>query len=399
ISPADILHSYHCVLESHCFSLSLLDQCHVKVTSNPFTLVHGSKTLLLNAFYEHRVAKASVRLLGIVRREEDTAQSRCVLCCHDDGRLVTVVAERNTHPSHYFFPYSTGDFLCQIPHGCQPRYAGLMSENINQADITFLPVLNQAERQSSFPLNFTVCLTTMFNNYNNVLQFIQAVELYRLLGAQRVIVYKNSCSPAMEEVLRYYSSQVGLVEVLSWPVDAHLNVSSSWLPSLSPGDLHYYGQIPANNDCVYRYMYQTRYLLMHDADEVILPTGSCVCLKHGENANYYFDNNVFPIEEKETDTRFNRPEWAGLPGVNFLLHVLKEPDGSGYTTGKLILNPRSVLQMEVHAVQLHNPGGHTVKVSSWHGRGGFLCGCSFIHSFIQFFIQNCSFVVFTCFLL
>lgn len=51
-----------------------------------------------------------------------------------------------------------------------------MSENINQGDITFLPVLNQAERQSSFPLNFTVCLTTMFNNYNNVLQFIQASD-------------------------------------------------------------------------------------------------------------------------------------------------------------------------------------------------------------------------------
>ncbi|XP_078138369.1 uncharacterized protein LOC139924828 [Centroberyx gerrardi] len=351
-------------------NLQSRERCGVKVGSHPFTPIHGSKTSLLNAFHEHRAAKASVRLLAIVWREEDKQRSRCVFCCHNDGRLVTVAAERNTHPSHYFFPYSTGDFLCQIPDGCRPRYAGLLSEGVEQNDITVLPVLNQAERRSSFPLNFTVCLSTMFNHYDNVLQFIQAMELYRLLGAQRVIVYKSSCSPAMEEVLRYYSNQVGLVEVLSWPIDTHFKVSSSWLPSLSPGDLHYYGQIPANNDCVYRYMYQTRYLFMHDADEVILPTGSdswaellsTLESKHGENVNFYFANNIFPIEEKEKDSRFDVAEWAGLPGVNFLLHVLKEPGDAGFTTGKLVVNPRSVLQMEVHAVQLHNPGGGTVKI-------------------------------------
>ncbi|KAM3859014.1 voltage-dependent L-type calcium channel subunit alpha-1C-like [Diretmus argenteus] len=338
-------------------------ESHVKVGSDPFTRVHGSKTLLLNAFYEHRMANASVRLLGIVWREEDKIQSHCVLSCQDKTQLVTVAAERNTHPSHYFFPYSTGDFLCQIPHGCQPRYAALVSEDMDQNNITFLPVLNQVERTSDFPLSFTVCLSTMFNRYDN------AMELYRLLGAQRVVVYKNSCSPAMEEVLRYYSNQ-GLVEVLSWPINAYINVSSSWLPSLSPDDLHYYGQIPANNDCVYRYMYQTKYLFMHDPDEVILPTDSdswaemlsTLESKHGDNVNFYFDNNVFPIEEKEKDSRFDLAEWAGLPGVNFLLHVLKEPVESSYITGKLIANPRSILQMEVHAVQLFNPGGRTVKI-------------------------------------
>lgn len=63
------------------------------------------------------------------------------------------------------------------------------------------------------------------------------------------------------------------MEVVPWPIAAHMNASSSWLPSLSPGDIHYQGQIPANNDCVYRYMYQSKYLLLHDPDEVILPTG------------------------------------------------------------------------------------------------------------------------------
>ncbi|XP_056131890.1 coiled-coil-helix-coiled-coil-helix domain containing 3a [Lampris incognitus] len=308
----------------------------VEVTSSPFTYIKGSKTLLLNAFYEHRMANASIRLLGIIWRKEDKLHFHCVLCCNDEEQLVPVKAELTTHNSHYFFPYGTGDFLCQIPHGCQPRYAGLVSEAGSLDNVTFLPVLGQVQRQTGFPLNFTVCLSTMFNNYDNVLQFIQ----------------------------------VGLVKVLPWPIDAHIKVSSSWLASLSPGDLHYYGQIPANNDCLYRYMYKSRYLLMHDADEVILPTedGSWAELlltldkKHGENANYYFANNVFPIEEKDSDSRYNLPEWKDVPGVNFLLHVLREPDNSGYITGKLIVNPRSILQYEVHAIQQHNSGGHTVRV-------------------------------------
>lgn len=61
------------------------------------------------------------------------------------------------------------------------------------------------------------------------------------------------------------------MEVIPWMVSRFLSVSRSWLPQLSPGDIHYFGQIPALNDCVYRYMYQTRYLALHDVDELIVP--------------------------------------------------------------------------------------------------------------------------------
>lgn len=50
-----------------------------------------------------------------------------------------------------------------------------------------------------------------------------------------------------------------------------LKVSHHWKPKLGPGDLHYYGQIPALNDCVYRNMYRSRYVAMIDTDELILP--------------------------------------------------------------------------------------------------------------------------------
>ena len=61
--------------------------------------------------------------------------------------------------------------------------------------------------------------------------------------------------------------------------------------------------------------------------------------------------------------RYDLPEWKHLPGTNFLLHTLRETDGAG---GKLVLDPRSVLQMEVHAVQAHFNKGRTETVSGSH---------------------------------
>lgn len=354
----------------------LTDTC-LRVRSDTFTQVPGSKTLLINAFREHRTENASIRLLGIVLREEHTQWSRCVFCCQEDGEVVTVAAERTTHPSHYYFEYVTGDFLCQIPFGCNPRYAGLFSGDMDLTNLTLLPVLNQeAPERSSVPLKYTLCMPTMFNRYNNVLQFVQAMELYQLLGIQKAIIYKTSCSAIMETVLQYYSSEVGFLQVLPWPIDSHLKPSSSWLPSLSPGEIHYYGQIPANNDCVFRNMYRSRYVLMHDPDEVIIPTGnvsfetfmSDLEKTHGENVNFYFPNNVFPQEEMEENSSYDRPEWKHLPGTNLLMHMLREEDNSGYNTGKLVLDPRSVLQMEVHSVVRHFPGGRTERIQPDLGR-------------------------------
>lgn len=63
----------------------------------------------------------------------------------------------------------------------------------------------------------------------------------------------------------------GLVEVIPWSLSTYVNVSRGWLPEHGPGELHYFGQIPALNDCLYRYMYQSRYVALHDIDELILP--------------------------------------------------------------------------------------------------------------------------------
>lgn len=94
-------------------------------------------------------------------------------------------------------------------------------------------------KSDSFPYNFTVCLSTMFD-FTNVLQvtshdpgltvlfkrfsfsvlfklitgvklqLVQSLEMLQILGVNRVVVYKTSCSPETQRILDYYTHTGGV---------------------------------------------------------------------------------------------------------------------------------------------------------------------------------------------
>ncbi|KAF7662210.1 hypothetical protein LDENG_00242500 [Lucifuga dentata] len=159
------------------------------------------------------------------------------------------------------------------------------------------------------------------------------------------------------------------MEVIPWSFSGFLNVSHSWLPELSPGDLHYYGQIPALNDCLYRYMYQTKYMGLHDKDELILPRLKDSWKEllpvlekvYGADRCYMFENNVFPNTivlpppNSQTPQHLNS-RWQGVSGVNILDHLFHEPTNNKWANFKTIVNPRAVITPTVHGV-LHSQNG------------------------------------------
>ncbi|CAG5131146.1 unnamed protein product [Candidula unifasciata] len=81
----------------------------------------------------------------------------------------------------------------------------------------------------------------------------------QILGAEHFVVYNYSISPAVDQILQRYQ-QDGLVTVLPWP-----------LPTL---DVHYYGQMAALNDCIYRNRNISRFVVVVDTDELIIPRES-----------------------------------------------------------------------------------------------------------------------------
>ncbi|XP_017286576.1 uncharacterized protein si:zfos-464b6.2 [Kryptolebias marmoratus] len=323
--------------------------------------VNGTRALLISAYLEHRTTQKQVRIIAIMLRSQKVA-FECHLRCQEKLHISKGVI--SIHEDHFNFPYGTTDIMCSLPSGCEtPSHVAVTStntkhEDLDKTDEGFLEVKNQKEVTDSFPYNFTVCFSTMYN-FTNILQLVQSLEMLQLLGVNRVVIYKTNCSVDTQRVLDYYTNK-GLVEVIPWSLSNYLNVSRRAFHHQFPADLHYFGQISALNDFLYRYMYKSRYVALHDPDELILPQKVDSWLellpllekKLGADKCYVFQNNWFPSEfmllPPTPQTLPPQDQWQNISGMNFLAHLYREPVLS--QNYKTIVNPRAVFSTTVHGV-------------------------------------------------
>ncbi|XP_040902000.1 uncharacterized protein si:zfos-464b6.2 [Toxotes jaculatrix] len=326
--------------------------------------VNTTKTLLVSAYQEHRRGNKEVRVIAVVQRSE-AVDYHCLLCCQDQLHISNGVC--SIHTNHFDFAYGTADIMCPLPSACETvshiTVISAAAKPEDKLDKEFIEVKNQKPESDSFPHNFTICLSTMFD-FTNALQLVQGLEMLQLLGVDRVVIYKTSCSPEVQLILDYYTHK-GLVEVISWPVSRFLKVSRGWLPEVDPGDIHYFGQIPALNDCVYRYMYLSKYVALHDIDELILPQSVDSWLellplletKYGADLCYMFENNVFP-NTMQPHSKTLPSLWPNVSGVDILAHLYQEPVIKEIFNHnfKIIVNPRVVYTPTVHGLLASEKG-------------------------------------------
>ncbi|KAK2898749.1 hypothetical protein Q8A67_010167 [Cirrhinus molitorella] len=184
----------------------------------------------------------------------------------------------------------------------------------------YLPIKNKVVRET-FKFNFTICISSLFDNYNNVLQFAQTMEMYKLLGVQHVVIYNTSCGPDLEKLLKHYETE-GILEIVSWPIDQFLNPSRGWNSQLHAGEIQYFGQLVTLNECIYRNMYQSKYVLLNDIDEIIMPykhTNLASLMEDLQPAHpnigvFLIENHIFPKTQFEESGKFKRAEWKNIPG-------------------------------------------------------------------------------------
>ncbi|TKS86849.1 Glycosyltransferase family 92 protein F13G3.3 [Collichthys lucidus] len=279
------------------------------------------------------------------------------------------------HPDNFGFAFITTFVMCQIPRNCTATHVSLLTE-LDSASVPtqiWLPIRNQkaaGKEDVKMQFDMTVCISNLFE-FNNALQYAQTLEMYRLLGVDRVVIYNTSCGPDLNHLLQCYS-QEGFVEMVPWPIDKHMNPSHGWFFSAHGGDMHYYGQIATLNECLYRYMDRSRYVLLHDIDEIVMPykhdslqvlldllqkqlpkVEESVCVNFKTqyfkiNINVSFSFQLYPCSagcKKEL-----LPEWRGVPGFNILEHVYKWDRLSEPLGYKMIVQPRMVVQTSVHYI-------------------------------------------------
>ncbi|XP_031425871.1 uncharacterized protein LOC116221032 [Clupea harengus] len=335
-----------------------------ELPKDTITPIPGSRHLMVSAFKDHRLGGA-IRVISIICRQE-LQPLYCVLCANanadvdakDDGvmgQCASFQAKVHLHSDDFGFPFVTSDVFCMSLMLQQATHVSITANPYVIHNLTFLSIQNQ-EVKESFRYSFTVCISNLFGEYNNALQFAQTMEVYKLLGVQRVVIYNTSCGPDVEKILKYYRKE-GMLEVVPWPIDKFLTPSTGWKYDLHHGDIHYYGQLTTLNECMYRYMYQSKYLLLNDIDEIIMPYKHANLEKlmgtlqeqHPNAGVFKIKNHIFPKTQFDDSGRFRLARWRSVPGVNILEHVYREPDRKHvFNPTKLLINPRSVEQTSVH---------------------------------------------------
>ncbi|KAG7225892.1 hypothetical protein INR49_014320 [Caranx melampygus] len=324
------------------------NSCPLRISDQTITPLNSTKHLLVSAFMDQRVKDFDIRIISIFRR--DSIQPlHCLFCCAGQLSNTTTQANIEEHSDNFGFPFATTDVMCQFPPNCRATHVSLLTQpdSEKKAEQIWLPIrnlkTNEGERKH-LKFDFTVCISNLFE-FNNALQYAQTLEMYRLLGVDRVVIYNTSCGPDLDRLLQTYS-QEGFVEMVPWPVNKHLNTSRGWLFSKYGGDMHYFGQLATLNECIYRSMDRSRYVLLHDIDEIIMP------YQHNSLKSLMDmiqQQHPKPFEESK---RGPMPQWRGVPGFNILEHIYKwEPDRAAeYHPYKLIIKPRMVMQTSVHLV-------------------------------------------------
>nr|KAG5702998.1 hypothetical protein BaRGS_014821 [Batillaria attramentaria] len=101
-----------------------------------------------------------------------------------------------------------------------------------------------------------LCLSPLHSNYSNWQQVIETMELVKILGADHVTAYVTSVSGNVRRVLQHYVTRT-FMHVHMW--------------RNPPQPVHYYGQIAAINDCLFRMRHASKLVVFTDLDEVIVP--------------------------------------------------------------------------------------------------------------------------------
>ncbi|MEE6505019.1 hypothetical protein FKM82_005420 [Ascaphus truei] len=334
------------------------EECNGNLANDTIIKVKNSRTYLVAAYLDLR-GSSSVRVLGITYRYEQEPLY-CQFCFY--GANDTVVAEFQIHTDHFDFPYGTTDIVCNLRDNRIPRYVAIhRGADPAPSFPTYLKIQNIKPQGNNSPLtfeyDFLICISALFGSYRNILQFIQSMEMYQMLGAQKVIIYHTDSSPLMKKILSYYT-QLHFIEVISWPITSFLNVSTGWHYPEHPGNLHYYGQTAALNDCIYRNMYRSKYIALNDIDELILPVVHRdwpEMMEYLLQANpmasiFIFENHFFPTTLQDKTNSLTPEDWNAIPGLNILQHTYREPNRPyEVNPTKMILNPRKVVRTSVHS--------------------------------------------------
>lgn len=157
-------------------------------------------------------------------------------------------------------------FQCKVTSDKQPSYVSVVTKSCS-ASTNLLPV-KLTTPVGGYRRRFTVCLMPLNLNYSRAYEMVEWIELNRLIGADRFTIYNYSSAPNIARVMEHYS-KLDIVEVVPWNIPVKVD---TWPVQTTP-EIHYFGQLATLQDCLFRNMQESEFVVNIDVDEFIVPRG------------------------------------------------------------------------------------------------------------------------------
>ncbi|XP_052062435.1 beta-1,4-galactosyltransferase galt-1-like isoform X2 [Mytilus californianus] len=275
------------------------------------------------------------------------------------------IVKRKAMPENRGKRYSAAFYTCPLPKSTRP-YAVSLSTDHCKSPSNILPIIYPQQQKRKF----TVCVSPLNYRYSKAYELVEMIELNRILGAEYFVFYNYSTDSNVDRVLEYYKEQ-GLVEVLKWNLPMKVD---TWPKKKEPVEIHYFAQLAALNDCLYRNMYLSKYVVFQDLDEFIIPkkhltwSDMMEALPKGSGA-YIFRCFFFRKEWPDTTRDFEGKDKAQKYKMNTLLKQKRESKLLGKShRSKYIIDPKQIDTVGIHNIWRYRSGSKAHFVDSEFAR-------------------------------
>ncbi|XP_046375756.1 uncharacterized protein LOC124148619 [Haliotis rufescens] len=313
-------------------------------------------TYVYSAIYDD-IEVPIIRVIALVRHIQDARKLPSFVCTYFNGSgQASPVTYRGIlqymQKPNLGYRYHSGFIKCGFPKDGWPT-AVRISGIITTKACNMLRVIYPLKKKRQL----TRCFSALHSNFSNTLQLIQTLEISLMFGVEHFIVYNYSIHESAMNVLKHYRN-LGVLEILPWDVP------------LNRSEIYYFAQLAVIQECMYRNLHVSEFILTGDTDEVYIPKvyantldmivdnlkgrPSCSCL--------LVRNTFFPVNLQPHTGNFTLKQEARRLNLTYLL----------YTSHLIINNPGKRSKVIIKPTGVEIVGTHTVKKFR-KGHNGCIC--------------------------
>ncbi|XP_071110089.1 uncharacterized protein [Haliotis cracherodii] len=307
-------------------------------------------TYVYSAIYDD-IDVPIIRVIALVRHIQDARELPSFVCTYFNGSgQASPVTYRGilqyVPEPKWGYRYHSGFIKCGFPKDGWPAAVRISGNKSAEAG-NMLRVIYPLKKKRQL----TRCFSALHSNFSDTLQLIQTLEISLMFGVEHFIVYNYSIHESAMNVLKHYRN-LGVLEILPWDVPVNRS------------EIHYFAQLAVIQECMYRNLHVSDFILTGDTDEVYIPKvyantsdmivdnlkgrPSCSCL--------LVRNTFFPLNFQPHTGNFTLKQEARRLNLTHLLYTSHLIIDSPHDRSKLIIRPTGVEIAGIHKVERFRKG-------------------------------------------